>query len=90
MGATAAIMVVGALAGTAIQGAMAKDPPQMLMEQPPKPDANANKQAAAGAADQQRKRAAASGGRSDTLKTGPQGLGEVGSQNLEQKQLLGY
>lgn len=39
---------------------------------------------------QQRKRAQQGQGRSDTVKTGPSGLGEIGAENQERKTLLGY
>lgn len=39
---------------------------------------------------QQRKRAQAAEGRGSTIKTGPAGLGEIGSKNLAPKSLLGY
>jgi hypothetical protein len=63
--------------------------PPMIMEMPQAPGSVANPDAQKAGA-QQRKRTAGAQGRSDTIKTGPGGLGEVSPQNTEAKSLLGY
>jgi hypothetical protein len=63
----------------------------LIIEQPPAPaSADVKNADAQAAADQRRKRSAAAGGRSGTVKTGPQGLGEVSADNQQTKTLLGY
>lgn len=85
------LMIGAALFGPSLMKAIGITPdtkaPNLVVEQPPKP---ASAIAPEGARDQERKRIAAAGGRSDTIKTGAKGLGELGQQNKEQKTLLGY
>jgi hypothetical protein len=90
MGAAAAIAAGTFLyatqttSGKRVSGTLAgeKPPPDLpLIEQPPNP---------ADLVDPKRKKVAAATGRSDTILTGPKGLGEVGSENLQSKTLLGY
>jgi len=89
MGVSAAIAIGGMMAGKMLMPSGGNQP--MAIEQPPAA-ASADPKAAdaQAAADQQRKRAAAAGGRSDTIKTGPQGLGNMPMANVETKTLLGY
>jgi len=88
--AFSAVVAIGAMmAGQSM--AKKGDSPQLAIEQPPAAASTDPKAAdAQSAADQQRKRAAAAGGRADTVKTGPQGLGSMPSNNAETKTLLGY
>ncbi len=91
MGATATIAIGSLLAGAASQALFAPK-----VDQPNAPPASPTQKpvetakAATGAADQQKKRAAAAVGRSDTILTGPQGLGSLGSDQQQVKSLLGY
>ena len=91
MGVSAAIAVASLVGGAVAQKSLAPDIPQM--NAPPAPPAQkpaAVTKSATGAAEQQKKRAAGAIGRSDTILTGPQGLGELGGENQQVKSLLGY
>lgn len=95
MGFTAAVALGAAVAGPSLLQAtgITKKPesPNLLIEQPPAAaNADPNNADSMAAAAQQKKRAAAASGRSDTIKTGATGLGELGDQNKQQKTLLGY
>lgn len=73
--------VASALFGS--PGAMPAQAPgnSMMIENPGQSQASA---------DRQRKRSQGAGGRAETIKTGPQGLGEISDDNLSSKSLLGY
>lgn len=88
MAMTAAVAIGGALLGSQIMKKPAM--PNLVVEQPPKPADAAPGADSAAAANQQRKRNAGAVGVSDTIKTGPNGLGEVGAQNVAPKTVLGY
>lgn len=95
MGVSAAIALGAAVVGPPIlQGlGILPKPPEagpLLIEQAPKPASATPTQDTKQAGEQQRKRAAAASGRSDTIKTGSQGLGATPAANLQQKTLLGY
>ena len=92
MAATSTIIAVGAaLAGGALASKMlSPDIPAATAPDMPKADDAGKKKAADAAGNQARMRAQAAGGRSDTILTGSQGLGEIGSQNLQKTTLLGY
>jgi hypothetical protein len=63
----------------------------LLIEQPPQPTTKETAQTDMDAAAiQARKRASGATGRGDTILTGSQGLGEIGSENQRVKSLLGY
>lgn len=89
VGTFALSFMAGKQAATAALPGLAAPPPapqaQPLLVEGPDPAA-----AGAKAGEQQRKKAAAGTGRSDTVKTGPAGLGEVPQENQERKTLLGY
>lgn len=91
MGAMVAVAmpyIMGGVASAVVSSAMSKgNSPNLVVEQPPAP-AGAN--LPEGAADQQRKKASAAMGRSDTIATGPQGLGQISGENTAPKTLLGY
>lgn len=91
----AAVAVGAAVAGPAIARAVGLGGDRggsnpMLIEQGKPPGLPDTAKAAEGARAQQQKRAVGAQGTSSTNKTGPQGLGEIGSQNVERKTLLGY
>jgi hypothetical protein len=84
-------MFIAPLLGAVAAKAMAPKAPKLdETPAPPVVDADANNKKAEGAADQARKRALAAAGRSDTLLTGPAGLGDVPAANQATKSLLGY
>lgn len=90
MGATASIAPVIFGGQKAVQSIIPQMPAPVILTFGPTPDDQPGSADPQRAADAQRKRAAAAGGRADTIKTGPQGLGEVGDENRSQKTLLGY
>lgn len=89
MGITAAIAstVVGAVVNKRMR-------PKVQSPGSPAPapttDPKEAKDASEAASAQARKRAQAAGGRSDTILTGSQGLGEIGAENTQKSTLLGY
>lgn len=89
MGFSAAIAFGGMMLGSAIQAGQNSPQPPPMPEMPQAPTAASitglDKTSA-----QQKKRAQAGQGRSDTVVSGPQGLGEVAPQNMDRKSLLGY
>lgn len=91
MGASAAIAIGSAIFGPMISQAvgLTKKPqtPNLVVEQPPQPAGAVSPE---GAGAQQQKKAAGAMGRSDTIETGPQGLGTISPDNQAPKSLLGY
>ncbi len=85
MAEMAAIAIAGMFMGMGAASMMAPDAPSSMMV-PPEPETADQEQIKA----QQKKRTASAQGRSSTIQTGSQGLGEVGQQNLQSKSLLGY
>lgn len=91
MGATVGLAIAGAVLGPKLAEMVGLGPkqasPNLVVEQPPAPAGAVQPE---GAARQQQKQAAAAMGRSDTIATGPQGLGQIGAENTAPKTLLGY
>lgn len=90
MGATVALAMpylLGAVGGVAASKMMSSGSPNLVVEQPPAP---AGATLPEGAGEQMKKKAAGAMGRSDTIATGPQGLGQIGAENTAPKTLLGY
>ena len=90
MGAMVAVAmpyIMGGVASAVVSSAMsAGNSPNLVVEQP----LAGRRESPEGAADQQRKKASAAMGRSDTIATGPQGLGQISGENTAPKTLLGY
>lgn len=95
MAVSAAVGLGTLLAGPKIMKAtgLAPDAPEVPAATPPAPPTVATPAAntdSMQAAAQQKKKTAAASGRQDTIVTGPKGLGEIGTENLGKKTLLGY
>lgn len=91
MAGSAVMAIGGALAGAVFNKMMAPKPTTPAAPPAaPTTDPAAQKKASDEAASQARKRAQAAGGRSDTMLTGSQGLGEIGGENTQKTTLLGY
>lgn len=76
-----AVTTMASALGKDVGGMKAQAPGSMMIE---------NQDQARQAAERSRKRSQGASGRADTIKTGPQGLGEIGDENVESKSLLGY
>lgn len=85
MGMSATIIAATVLATKALS----KPPKMPDMQAPPTPDDAGNAEAASAAGQRARRRVIGASGRSDTILTGAQGLGDAPSETGQAKTLLG-